>query len=190
MVARAAVTPPAPRDGHAARRRSPFTVSVAALRKDADHRATVVRGAPIGGLAITGSAVPDGSEVTVEAVLELVHGGVLVTGTVTAPWEGSCRRCLGTATGVVRAKVRELFEEHGDTEAVYKMGRDTLDLEPLARDAVLLDLPLAPLCSPACAGLCPMCGANRNETACACPPAEPRHGPWSALDMLRGDQSH
>ena len=189
MAARAALTPRSPGGGHAPGRRSPFAVSVAALRRDADHRSSVVCSAAIGGLAITGSAVPDGSDVSVEVVVELVHGGVLVSGAVTAPWEGACRRCLGPARGVLRSKVRELFEENGDPEVVYRMGRATLDLEPLVRDAVLLDLPLAPLCRPGCAGLCPVCGANRNDTACTCERAERSRGPWSALDMLRDDQS-
>jgi uncharacterized protein len=58
-----------------------------------------------------------------------------------------------------------------------------LDLESLARDAVMLELPLAPLCSEDCLGLCPQCGANRNETSCTCVIAgDPR---WSALDALR-----
>jgi uncharacterized protein len=49
---------------------------------------------------------------------------------------------------------------------------------------VLLDAPTTPLCRPDCAGLCPQCGADRNEQACACqpPPADPR---WSALDALK-----
>ena len=59
---------------------------------------------------------------------------------------------------------------------------------PFTRDAVLLELPLAPLCRPDCAGLCPTCGADLNEGPCACPPAEgdPR---WAALDALRSSGS-
>jgi uncharacterized protein len=51
---------------------------------------------------------------------------------------------------------------------------------------VLLDLPLAPLCSEECLGLCPRCGQNWNLSSCACPPeGDPR---WSALDALRGPE--
>ena len=55
----------------------------------------------------------------------------------------------------------------GDEEA-YPLTGDELDLEPLARDAVLLELPLAPLCSEDCRGLCPQCGANWNTEPCDC----------------------
>ena len=71
----------------------------------------------------------------------------------------------------------------GRDEEAYPLRGDELDLEPLARDAVILELPLAPLCSEGCLGLCPTCGANRNTEPCACaPPSDPR---WSALDALR-----
>ena len=45
---------------------------------------------------------------------------------------------------------------------------DQLDLMPLARDAVLLHLPLAPLCRDDCAGLCPSCGNDLNQSTCDC----------------------
>ena len=68
-------------------------------------------------------------------------------------------------------------------EEAYPLTGDELDLEPLARDAVLLELPLAPLCAEDCQGLCPTCGANRNtETVRLRPAADPR---WAALDALR-----
>ncbi len=68
-------------------------------------------------------------------------------------------------------------------EETYELGSDYLDLAPLARDAILLDLPLAPLCREDCAGLCPTCGADRNEEACDCPTEviDPR---WVALEAL------
>jgi uncharacterized protein len=52
------------------------------------------------------------------------------------------------------------------------------------REAVLLDLPLAPLCRPDCAGLCPECGADLNAGDCGHRPnaTDPR---WTALDDLR-----
>lgn len=33
-----------------------------------------------------------------------------------------------------------------------------MDLEPPIRDAIVLDLPVNPLCDPDCLGLCPDCG--------------------------------
>ena len=86
-------------------------------------------------------------------------------------------------TGQVTAQVRERYAPDGGTDAdedAYLLAGDELDLEPLARDAVLLDLPLAPLCSEECLGLCPQCGANWNEGSCGCPPVTDAR--WSALD--------
>ncbi len=116
-------------------------------------------------------------------MLESVLGGVSVTGLVSAPWAGACRRCLAPASGVLRVPVRELYTEDGDGEETYRLVNDEVDLEPLVHDAVLLELPQAPVCTPDCQGLCPYCGANRNEEHCSCEaPGDPR---WSALDVLR-----
>lgn len=79
--------------------------------------------------------------------------------------------------------VRELFEASPVEGETYPLAGDLLDLEPAVRDAVVLELPPAPLCDPACAGLCPSCGADRNETACGCPPVAPDPR-WDALREL------
>jgi uncharacterized protein len=112
---------------------------------------------------------------------------VLVTGTVTAPWEGECRRCLGTARGTLAVGVRELYEDQADGLETYPLHGDQLDLAPLVRDAVLLELPQVPLCAEACLGLCPNCGANRNDGSCSCETdtTDPR---WAALDVLRAGE--
>ncbi|HXW38245.1 MAG TPA: YceD family protein, partial [Acidimicrobiales bacterium] len=104
----------------------------------------------------------------------------------TAAWEGECRRCGGTVAGRATSAVRERIvpeDSAEEDEDAYRMTADELDLEPLVRDAVLLELPLAPLCSGTCLGLCPRCGTNWNESPCDCRPlADPR---WAALDQLR-----
>ena len=78
--------------------------------------------------------------------------------------------------------MRERFAPAGGTdrdEEAYPLAGDELDLEPLARDAVLLELPLAPLCAEDCPGLCPTCGANRNTETVRLRPArrDPRGRP-------------
>jgi uncharacterized protein len=144
----------------------PFLVGVANLARTGarrEHRSGVIEG-----LAVSGSRVPRGAEVDVDVLLEPVHGGVLVSGVVGSRWEGECRRCLVAAAGTVRAEVRELYEDRSDGQETYALTGDQLDLEPLARDAVLLELPQAPLCREGCQGLCPQCGADLNEGVCAC----------------------
>jgi uncharacterized protein len=143
---------------------------------------------------VTGSEVPSGAEVDIDAVLEVVNGGIVVLGTVTAPWVGECRRCLGEVRGELAVEVREIYEprtagEEAELieaeEETYPLMGDQLDLMPLARDAVLLNLPLAPLCRDDCAGLCPTCGWDRNEGQCGCPAEDPDPR-WATLDALRG----
>lgn len=105
-------------------------------------------------------------------MLEPAHPGVLVSGVVSAAWAGECRRCLGSVGGQLRVAVRELYERDGDIETTYALKGQELDLEALARDAILLELPLAPLCQAACRGLCPVCGADRNLSECRCVPPD------------------
>ena len=71
-----------------------------------------------------------------------------------------------------------------ETEIGYYQ-EDSLSLEDVLREQVLLALPVRTLCKPDCKGLCPRCGENRNSKACSCEegPSDPR---WEALAGLRG----
>jgi uncharacterized protein len=161
----------------------PFIVHVARLKRSGSNRSHEHRTGPIAGLAVTGSHVPEGSDVTVDVVLEAVAGGVEVAGTVEAPWAGACRRCLAEAVGTLVVPVRELYTQSGDGDETYELHDDTVDLEVLAHDALLLELPPAPLCRPDCQGLCPMCGVDRNLEKCSC--TTPTDQRFAALDALR-----
>ena len=70
-----------------------------------------------------------------------------------------------------------------ETEIGYYQ-KDSLLLEDVLREQVLLSLPVRTLCKPDCKGLCPRCGQNRNSQACSCDegPSDPR---WEALAGLR-----
>ena len=71
-----------------------------------------------------------------------------------------------------------------ETEIGYYQ-KDSLLLEDVLREQVLLSLPVRTLCKPDCKGLCPRCGENRNSQPCSCEvgPSDPR---WAALAGLRG----
>jgi uncharacterized protein len=159
-----------------------FRIPVADLLRNLGHRrAFVVRG-PVTDVAVTGSSV-DG-EAEADLMLESLAGGaILASGTVHANWAGECRRCLGAAAGTLSSEVRELFEPGSDEEETYRLKGEEIDVAPLVRDAVLLELPLAPLCREACRGLCPDCGANRNEHDCGHEHHD-RDPRWAALDQL------
>jgi len=166
-------------------RARPWLVPVGALRRRPGSRLDVEVTAPIDELAVSNSWVPEGAEVHFKGAVESAVGGVTVTGRVRAPYEGTCRRCLDTARGELDIAIRELCVDEPDPELGYGVGKDWLDLEPIVRDACILDLPLAPLCRDDCKGLCPECGANRNRESCSCATsADPR---WAALASVSSE---
>jgi uncharacterized protein len=142
------------------------------------------REAVLDGLAVTGSAVPTGCPVTVDAHLQSVNEGIVVTGHVRAPWRGECRRCLRPVQGEVDATILEVFEAEPVEGETRRLAGTTIDLEPVAREAVLLELPLAPLHAEHCRGLCDQCGADLNEDP-AHAHEEERDPRWAGLDALR-----
>lgn len=137
--------------------------------------------------------VPLGAPVELDLRLESVMEGVLVSGTAVAPLEGECGRCLEPVHDTVEVELQELYvypserrereEPDSDDEEVRPLVEDHLDLEPALRDAVVLELPLTPLCTPDCAGLCVGCGVRLAD-------AEPGHSHtqadprWAALESL------
>jgi uncharacterized protein len=164
----------------------PFVVNVADLiHHPGARRREHLRGL-VTGLAVTGSRVPDGAEVDVDVLLEWAQEGLVATGTATVDWVGACRRCLQEVPGLAVAEFRELFEEKPTEGESYPLRHEQVDLEPLAREVVLLELPQAPLCREECLGLCPGCGADLNEGPCDCVPDD-RDPRWAALDVLRAE---
>ena len=114
--------------------------------------------------------VPEGEPVRLEVQLEEVSEGVLVTAEVTAPLVGECARCLDEFRSSVQVRFQELFtarDQDSDDDG-YLLDGDLLDLEPALRDALVLELPLSPLCADDCQGLCSVCGVKLAE-------AEPGH---------------
>lgn len=110
-------------------------------------------------------AIDKDTAIDLDLRLQAVSEGVLVTGTVHADTVGECSRCLEPFTGSVDLYLTELFAyPNSATEAtteegeIYRIVDDEIDLEPVIVDAVGLELPLQPLCSDDCAGLCPQCG--------------------------------
>ncbi|MDR1807210.1 MAG: DUF177 domain-containing protein [Propionibacteriaceae bacterium] len=110
--------------------------------------------------------LPRGGLIVLDLTLEAVGEGILVTGTADCTLEGQCARCLTPFERPTEVTFQELFVYEGhaaDDEDVSRVVAEIIDLEPVVRDAIVLDLPLAPLCEENCAGLCAECGANLNE---------------------------
>lgn len=140
-------------------------------------------------MAVELARVPAGSELELEIQLEGVAEGVLVTATVSGPLAGECARCLEPFTSVVKVRFQELFtvgnqpapgDGAEDVDSYRLDSSGLLDLEPALRDAIVLELPLSPLCEAGCQGLCVECGIRLAD-------AEPGHrheergAMWAAL---------
>ncbi|MFE3166500.1 YceD family protein [Streptomyces sp. NPDC059224] len=144
--------------------------------------------------------VPEGAPVELDLRLESVIEGVLVTGTARAQAEGECVRCLEPVEQELEADFQELFsypdaddrgrviaepgDDAEDDEDRYFIEDGLFDLEPVLRDAVVLALPMQPVCQDDCAGLCSECGARLAD--------DPDHHHdavdirWAALQGLAG----
>ena len=129
--------------------------------------------------------VPVGGDVALDLRFEAVSEGVLVTGSAVAPLTGECARCLDPVTSTVEVGFQELYrylpdqdDDEDDGEDRFLDG-DFLDLEPAFRDAVVLALPLSPLCRDDCPGLCAECGAKLADVG-------PEHGHGDKVDPRWG----
>jgi len=164
---------------------------VTELRRHLGERRPVQRRVALDGLALTTATVPAGSELELDLVLEAIFEGVVVSGTITVPWQGECRRCLDPVEGAIAIDVREVFEVKPVDGETWPLVGDEIDLEPIVRDAVLLGLPLAPLCGEDCLGPAPdqfpatvegdPVPGDEDEPAEPVPVRDPR---WAALDDL------
>ncbi|MCW2665527.1 MAG: DNA-binding protein [Frankiales bacterium] len=139
--------------------------------------------------------VPLGAQLDLDLRLESVMEGVLVSGTVAAPLAGECGRCLEPLTEELVVDLQELYaypastsEDTTDDDELSRMDGDLLDLEPALRDAVVLALPLTPLCREDCRGLCATCGERLDDL-----PDDHSHevvdARWQALQGLLPDST-
>lgn len=122
---------------------------------------------------------PDGfalaSDPSVEVSAEESRGGrVRVTGALTARLIETCSRCLEKTERTLEVPLDLRFEPDLDPwdegPGLYRLdaNREELNVGPALREELLLALPEYPLCREGCAGLCPRCGADLNETECDC----------------------
>lgn len=172
--------------------RRPLRVGIADLRRRPGTRRRVEESVPLDDLQVSTARVPAGKPVVVALELETLSDGLVATGTIDAPWTGDCRRCLRPVEGRTVVEVREIFQPRPVEGETYAMGEDIVDLEPMVRDAVLLALPLAPLCAEDCLGPAPeefptgrADGADRTTSES---PVDPRWAALSGLDFEPDDR--
>ena len=179
--------------------RSPLVLDIRELGRRAGSIMETARVVPAPvDLAVALARVPEGADLALRVQCESAGEGIWVTGSVDFTVVGECARCLEPLSWPQEATFEELFaypptdargarvDEDDDEEGERSIVEDDLiDLEPIVRDAIVLSLPMAPMCREQCAGLCPTCGVrleaghdHRHETI------DPR---WEALRALTDD---
>lgn len=128
-------------------------------------------------------------------LLANTEGEVRIQGRFSVEMGCECDRCLGRARFPLEApfdlfyrpmsviaRVEEVEIDEGEAEIAFYEGGGML-LEDVLREQVLLALPMQRTCREECLGICPNCGANRNETVCECRP-DAGDDRWQALKNL------
>ena len=103
---------------------------------------------------VQGALVADGV-VNLEVVVRAARGSLVARGRVLGVWSAECRRCLEEVRGPLEASLHEVFEWEPTEGETWPINDHRIDLAPAAREAAVLALPLAPLCSEDCAGPVP-----------------------------------
>ncbi len=158
--------------GPAVRPMSGFRIDVAdLLAHPGTRRALTIEGV-LDDLA--GSAARVVAPVQLDLTFDRISEGIVARGAVTTTWAAECSVCLGDVERRLEIHVDELFEDHPIDGETYPLHGHEIDLEQLARDAVMLELPLAPHCEPPCA-------PEHASSADLGEPIDPR---WAVLSEL------
>jgi len=131
----------------------------------------------------------------VQGTASAIEREIHIRGGLTTQVEMECARCLDPVVRAVKSDFdlfyqpldespegNELVVPKGEEELGFYSGEGVV-LEDVAKEQVLLSLPMRTVCREDCKGLCPTCGINRNRETCQCKPTggDPR---WAALQNL------
>lgn len=167
-----------------------FTISVAEILGRPGERREWSIEKPLDGVAVALARL-EPAPIVGSGAVESVVEGVLVTGRLGGVAGAECARCLRALKTAIEVELCELFAAPGHVgeEDGPRIQGDEIDLKPVLHDSFTLALPLKPLCSEDCKGLCATCGADLNETVCECKTdaIDPRWAPLAAIrDQLGG----
>lgn len=123
-------------------------------------------------------------------------GEIRVRGHLSVTMETDCDRCLETTQFPIDSEfdlfyrppqpaghpAEEVELHEGEAEIGFYDGGG-MHLNDILREYVILSMPMHPVCSDACRGICPVCGQNRNVLACSCQ-VKPADDRWAALKRL------
>lgn len=131
------------------------------------------------------------SAVSLEGEMVGAGDSVRVSVSVEADVETRCSLCLEPVTLHLSAEIDALFarEPDPDDPDQYPLDGYKIETNDLAREALLLEMPLRILCKEDCKGICPSCGTNLNKAPCTCQEGGERQNPFSALrELLTEDE--
>jgi uncharacterized protein len=144
----------------------------------------------IPGLAGGMGRVDDEGPVHVEATMTSREDGVDVNGRASGRFDLSCSRCLMEYAEDFGVDFKETFYYEADKAEErdgYEISGQTVDLEPMLRDAIVLNIPIRPVHSEDCRGLCTVCGTDLNVATCG-HVDEPTDLRWTPLRQLLADE--
>lgn len=184
---------PAPQKPRRPDARSAFVFDVRELGRRAGAMRTYDRDVPAADLlgakgTLDELYTAESADLLLDLRVESVVEGILATGRVSGSLVAECVRCLDPVEVEVDADFQELYYHDvadltaEEAEEALRVVEELIDVQALVHDAVMLELPLQPLCADDCPGLCAECGArladdpdHRHETV------DPR---WAALSGL------
>lgn len=133
----------------------------------------------------------------IEVSLTATNSGdeIIIQGRSSTVVEMECSRCLDIFEETMNTKfqfviqlldIKEPQTSNDDDFVILPKTSGEYDISDRIRESILLELPLKPLCSDSCKGLCPMCGVNLNEAECECTPDKTDER-WDSLKQLFGE---
>jgi uncharacterized protein len=156
------------------------------------HRVTASKSYNPGALDYHGAEFRQTAPLHIDVTAELVGDEIRIRGHLATRLEATCDRCLGPVEIPVKtdfdlfyrpeqtiAKEEEIEVPAAEMEVGFFSG-DGIELEDVAREQVILFVPMKVVCGPECKGLCPVCGVNLNVTHCDCAPPQ-RDSPFASL---------
>lgn len=170
-------------------RQSPLVVNVTDLLELPGSRKELTLEQPVPELGNELVRVRSDEPLRFDLSLEAIdEGAILVRGRIRGTYDASCRRCLDEIRLPFMVSAAEVYRppSAGVWEEGYAIVDESIDLEPMVRDNVLLEMPMYPVCAEDCAGLCARCGGNRNRGECTCTD-EQADDRWGALRELLKD---
>mgnify|MGYP006088846457 CR=1 FL=1 len=167
--------------------KSALVVDITPLKRQPGKQSRFELSVPPPDGVVLGTAEVRTTQLHLNLQLEGAGEEIIAQGLITVDWIGPCRRCLEDRDGSSNIRLREVFQTRPIEGETYLLAENEVDLEPMIREAVLLNLPIAPLCSEDCAGPDP----SRFPTTVAVEPEPDVESPgdprWAALSEITFD---